>query len=120
MDSNDEQTFRIAEAYRAGHRIADIEDEFGVSRSTVAEALSKTGALIERSKRPENVPSQTQALGSMFELLQNQERHVRRLEALLESHDIPVPELTDDAFLDEIFEEIIEGLNDLGGSPPHS
>jgi hypothetical protein len=80
----------IVAAYQSGHRILDIEDEFGVGRSMLYSVLKEAGVLPARSNRGEKPKGNH--LGSLYEILSVQERYVKQLEGLLDANGIVIPD----------------------------
>jgi transposase len=92
MSPDQETRDKIVAAYKGGHRIHDIEEEFDVKRSTLYYVLDQAGVLPARANRGEKLKGNTEALASLFEILSVQERYVKSLEALLEANGIEIPD----------------------------
>lgn len=74
----------IIEAYLAGKKIASIEHEFGVGRSTIYHVLRRSGQVPARSQRRIEGASKDAALAGLYELIRHQDRTIEDLEARIE------------------------------------
>ena len=83
---------KIVEAYERGARILEIEEEFDVARAALYNVLDKAGVLPNRANRGEKLKGNTEALASLYEIIDSKKRYVKQLEGLLETHGIEIPE----------------------------
>jgi transposase len=65
----------IVAAYAAGVKVADIEREFGVGRSTIYHFIRRSGGHPSRSPRVDS-GAKDAALAGLYELLQLQDRRI--------------------------------------------
>ncbi len=81
----------IVEAYKRGDRILDIEEEFGVSRSSIYYVLSKSEIAPARAKTHRRLRGDNRDLVNLYLIIQAQEERIAVLEALLDENGIKVP-----------------------------
>ena len=65
----------IVAAYEAGRKVADIERDFGVGRSTIYHFLRRSGSKPGRSARV-TAGAKDAALAGLYELIQLQDRRI--------------------------------------------
>ena len=77
----------IIDAYMAGAKWSEIEDRFGVGRSTISHVLRRSGVVPSRVQRRLDSTSAETALTRLYELIAFQDRRIIELEALKSEHE---------------------------------
>lgn len=75
----------IIEAYLAGAKWSEIEERFGVGRSTISHVLRRSGVVPSRTRRHLDTTSAETALSRLLELIAFQDQRIIELEARLAS-----------------------------------
>lgn len=88
VDSREEsREDAIVRAYLDGKKIAAIEEEFQVGRSTIYHILRRSGQLPARTQRRVEAATKDAALAGLYELIRHQDRELedqaQRIEALV-------------------------------------
>ena len=66
----------IVAAYLKGSKVTDIEDTFGVGRSTIYHFLRRAGQLPARTQRRIDAAAKDAAIGGLYELIELQDRRI--------------------------------------------
>lgn len=82
----------IVAAYQRGDKLLDIENRFGVARSTIYWVLERNNVQPSRVKRAVRLSGDSATLSHLYAIIQRQDDHIRRLETLLTEHNIEKPE----------------------------
>lgn len=76
----DSTRLAIAEAYDRGDKIREIEERFGVPRSTIYWVLEKEGRTANRIQRGRRLVGDDQQLAQLYAVVSAQEDRIRELE----------------------------------------
>ena len=77
----------IIDAYMAGAKWSEIEERFGVGRSTISHVLRRSGVVPSRVQRRLDTTSAETALARLYELIAFQDRRIIELEALKSEYE---------------------------------
>ena len=77
----------IVAAYLAGAKWSEIEEQFGVGRSTISHVLRRSGTLPSRQQRRLDQESAEGALSKLYELIRFQDERIIELEHLVIRYD---------------------------------
>ena len=75
-----EKEAAIVAAYLAGRKVVDIEEEFGVGRSSIYHFLHRSGILPARTQRRVMADSKDAALAGLYGLIEHQDRRIAEQE----------------------------------------
>lgn len=77
---SDQDRKAIAEAYERGDKIREIEERFGVARSTIYWVLEREGKTADRIQRGRRLTGDDQQLAQLYAVIQAQEERISALE----------------------------------------